>query len=259
MGENLGQHFLEDQSVVTDIISAGEISKDDTVLEIGPGKGVLTEQLLQKSSRVVAVEKDPGLVKLLHNKFTTEIADNVLDIVKGDIRDYDLSNLVDKSHYRVTANIPYYLTSELLQKLLQSDHQPEHIVVLVQKEVAERITTKDNKHSRMSLLVQAHASPKIHQIVKPKKFSPPPRVDSAILSLKNITDAFFANTDREAFFDLIRIGFQHKRKTIKNNLVHTYDQENILQTLNACKVEPQTRPERLSLANWRCLHKKLMS
>lgn len=257
MGENLGQHFLEDESVVAGIISAGEISKADTVLEIGPGKGVLTEPLLQKSSQVVAVEKHPKLVKLLQDKFTAAIADNALDIVKGDIRDYNLSNLVDKSNYRVIANIPYYLTSELLQKLLQSDHQPEHIVVLVQKEVAERITTKDNKHSRMSLLVQAHASPKIHQIVKPKKFSPPPRVDSAILSLKNITDAFFANTDREAFFDLIRIGFQHKRKTINNNLKHGFSANTLDAVFDNCNITPKTRPEQITLPQWKCLFSEL--
>jgi 16S rRNA (adenine1518-N6/adenine1519-N6)-dimethyltransferase len=259
MSENLGQHFLTNESVVADIISAGEISKNDTVLEIGPGKGVLTERLLQKAGRVVAVEKDPELVKVLQEKFAAAIVGNALNITKGDIRDFDLKDLIGEDSYKVISNIPYYLTSELIRKLIQSGHQPECIVVLIQKEVAERITVKDGKHNRLSLFVHAYGQPELIKVVDKNALSPPPKVDSAILQVSDISSNFFNSIEPKAFFDLIRVGFQHKRKTIKNNLAHTYSQENTLQALDACKVEPQTRPERLSLANWRCLHKKLMS
>jgi 16S rRNA (adenine1518-N6/adenine1519-N6)-dimethyltransferase len=257
MGQNLGQHFLEDESVITDIISAGEISKNDTVLEIGPGKGILTEQLLQQAGRVVAVEKDPELVTVLQEKFTAAIAGNAFGITQGDIRDFNIKDLIGGDSYKVIANIPYYLTSELIRKLLQSDHQPECVVLLVQKEVAERITAKDGKHSRLSLFAHAYGQPKLIKVVDKNAFSPPPNVDSAILQITNISDDFFVEVDPEVLFKLVRIGFQHSRKTIKNNLLHTYSQENILQALKACGVDPKTRPEQMSLHNWRCLYKNL--
>lgn len=253
MEQNLGQHFLHDESVAEAILAASSVSKNDTVLEIGPGRGFLTEHLLEQVKKVIAVEKDPDLSESLKQKFQKEVANDVLQIIIGDIRDYDINALVDEEHYKIVANIPYYLTSEIIRILLTTKKSPTSITLLVQKEVAQRITSKNNKHSRMSLFVQAYADPEIHQIVKPKSFSPPPEIDSAILSLQNITDEFFTNIDPEGFFDLIRKSFQHKRKTIRNNLKHDFSTDTLDTVFNNCNVNQKTRPEQITLPQWECL------
>ncbi len=257
MGENLGQHFLTDTQVADDIISAGDLSAGDTVLEIGPGEGVLTEKLLEQDVRIIAVEKDPKLADTLRKQFEQKINEGGLTIITGDIRDYDMGELITDDTYKVIANIPYYLTSELIQKFLVADKQPSDITLLVQKEVAQRITTADDKHSRMSLFVNAYGKPEIVRQVKPGSFSPPPKVDSAVLSIQNISNDFFADIDPDDFFELIRVGFQHKRKTIRNNLKPVYKTETIANALDSCEINQKTRPEQLTLKQWQCLCHKL--
>lgn len=255
MGQNLGQHFLADEEVITDTISASNLSAGDTVLEIGPGKGVLTEKLLEQDITVIAVEKDPELADKLQNRFKQQIANGSLTVITGDIRDYDLSKLINDEAYKVIANIPYYLTSELIQKLLLTDKQPSDITLLIQKEVAQRITAADGKHSRMSLFVHAYGKPKIARPVQASSFTPPPNVDSAILVIDNISHDFFTDINADDFFDLTRIGFQHKRKTIRNNLKKQFSA--VSDVLDACEIDEQTRPEQLTLKQWQCLYRQL--
>lgn len=258
MGKNLGQHFLINDSIADDIVDGAEVSYQDTVLEIGPGKGILTRRLLKEAGQVVAVEKDPQLYKQLTTEFDTAITADKLTLEQGDIRDFTASDLIPAdSNYKVVANIPYYLTSELIEKLLTSNCQPTSITLLTQKGVAERITKSSEKHSRLSLFVHAYGNPTYLQTVSKEAFSPAPKVDSALLRISSISNDFFRDIDTDIFFDLIRTGFQHKRKTIKNNLKKGFDQDRLQTALKKCDLSSQTRPEKLHLRQWQCLYKYL--
>jgi 16S rRNA (adenine1518-N6/adenine1519-N6)-dimethyltransferase len=257
MGENLGQHFLQDESVADDMVAASSVSDSTTVLEIGPGKGILTKKLISQARRVIAVEKDPELAESLRKRFAEDIANDQLHVETGDIRDFSLQTLISEKVYSVVANIPYYITSDLIRNLLTAAKKPDHITVLVQKEVAQRIVAENGKHSRLSLFVHAYAQPRIVRTVQPNAFSPLPNVDSAILSLENISNSFFFDTNADALFELIRVGFQHKRKTIWNNLKVSYEESILENALNNCDVDKQLRPERLALKQWQCLLKAL--
>lgn len=258
MGENLGQHFLTDQTVISDIITASQLGADDTVLEIGPGKGVLTEALLQSAGKVVAVEKDPGLAEHIKERFSKAVNDGLLRVSTGDIRDHKLRELM-KGAYKVVANIPYYLTSDILTRLLAANQQPARIVLLVQKEVAERIVAADGKNSRLSLFVAAYGQPEIVRSVPTTAFDPAPKVDSAVLQITDINQNFFANTsiNADSFFRFIRTGFQHKRKKLVNNLGTVIEKEQVSKAVTGCELTKTVRPERLSLTDWKCLYKEL--
>ncbi|PSO45675.1 MAG: ribosomal RNA small subunit methyltransferase A [Parcubacteria group bacterium SW_6_46_9] len=254
MGENLGQHFLTDNQVIEDILDAGEIVASDTILEIGPGNGVLTENLLKKAGRVIAVEKDPKLAEKLQTDFESQIAANKLKILHEDIRDITLEDTeIRTNNYKIIANIPYYLTSDILQQFLAHENQPQRMVLLTQKEVAKRITCADDKHSRLSIFVQAYGNPELVRVVKKNSFNPSPKVDSAILKITNISRDFFADISEKAFFDLIRAGFQHKRKQLKNNLsTHTKSGTKLF---GKCDIKKTARAENLTLKDWRCIAK----
>lgn len=264
MGQKLGQHFLQDESVVEDIVSAGKASGGDTVLEIGPGKGVLTRKLLKAGAEVIAVEKDPGLASKLENKFASAIETDQLQIINEDVRDTDRKDVPES--YKVVANIPYYLTSELIRSLLTADNKPKRIVLLIQKEVAERITNENKpfdatqgKESILSLSVKAYGQPEYIQTVPAEAFHPPPNVDSAILRIKDISDRFFQENDidNQQFFRFVKSGFSHKRKQLKNNLDREYPAVNIPQTLQSCGLQPTIRAEELTISDWQCLYSSL--
>ncbi len=216
----LGQHFLRDMSVIQKAVQAARLSKKDTVLEIGPGKGVLTRALLKEAKRVIAVEKDPRLFEELTRTFAHEIEEKKLTLLCEDIRTFALSRYkVQGTGYKVVANIPYYLTGEILRLFLSGENQPELMVLLVQKEVAERIVAKDKKESILSLSVKVYGEPKIIAQVKAGAFSPPPKIDSALLLIDRISRARFrARADEDRFFTLVKAGFAQKRKTLKGNL-----------------------------------------
>lgn len=257
--KRLGQVFLVNKNIVKDIIKAADLKLDDVVLEAGPGKGILTEAILQKipSGKLIAVEKDKRLIEFLKEKFSNaknlEIIHN--DILKFDPLDYSLV----ANSYKVVANIPYYITSRFLRNFLQSDVQPSRMVLMVQKEVAERIVgIGKSKESTLSISIKVYGEPKIIKIVPAKYFSPKPKVDSAILLIDNISKKFFQNCATfnvaqcdQRFFDLVRKGFSSKRKFLKNNLklLNT-------QCLIFCGVSEKSRAENLSLENWKCLYEK---
>jgi len=254
MSENLGQHFLADNQVIEDMLDAGDVGADDTILEIGPGNGVLTEKLLKKAGHVVAIEKDPGLADRLRTDLKKQITAGRLTVVNEDVRDIDLKDtIIGTGSYKVIANIPYYLTSDTLREFLVHKNQPQRMVLLTQKEVAERITCVDGKHSRLSIFVEAFGNPELVRVVSKESFSPPPNVNSAILKITDINRDFFVGISEKAFFDLIRAGFQHKRKQLKNNL-STYS-ERPAKPLQNCNITKTARAERLALKNWRCIAK----
>lgn len=253
----LGQHFLTSASAIEKIVEAGNVSSQDLILEIGPGHGVLTRALLARGGRVIAVEKDGGLVSELHTTFHDEITGGALRIVPGDIRDA-LATIPElrTTPFKIIANIPYYITGLLLRETLSLQVQPSLIVFLVQKEVAERIA-RSTKESILSLSVKVYGTPRYVGTVKAGSFSPPPKVDSAILAISDVSRKAFSNAEEEEFFfTVLKEGFGSKRKLLLRNLdslgrarVHT-----AFETLN---IPLSARAEDVSLTTWLELSKLL--
>ncbi|MDD5033069.1 MAG: 16S rRNA (adenine(1518)-N(6)/adenine(1519)-N(6))-dimethyltransferase RsmA [Candidatus Pacebacteria bacterium] len=245
--KRLGQHFLNTSAggkkIIADIIEAAELKKTDIVLEVGPGKGVLTEALLEKAKKVIAIEKDEKLVEFLKEKF---FGRKNLQLTCGDI--LKIENLKIKN-FKIVANIPYYITSRFLRKFLTARDQPETMVLMIQKEVAERICAKNKKESLLSISVKAYGNPKIARGVSAGNFSPPPKVDSAVIKIENISRNFFHQNGigEEKFFETVKKGFSQKRKMLKNNLKISSE------ALARCGLSEKARAEDLNLKDWACL------
>lgn len=213
--KSLGQHFLHSAHYLGAVADAADIKKGDTVLEIGPGEGALTAVLLARGAKVLAIEKDARLIPLLTEKFK----DKKFELIEGDALEIDLGVNGAHSQYKVVGNIPYYITGALLRKFLSEQPQPSLVVFLMQKEVAERIA-RSKKESILSLAVKAYGEPKYIKTVPRGAFVPPPRVDSAILKIENISRNNFAGAAHEArFFEIVKRGFGQKRKLLKSNLL----------------------------------------
>ncbi len=248
--KSLGQHFLKATAVVGRMVATARISTDDTVLEIGPGKGVLTAALLANAGRVVAVEKDDRLIDVLKQTFSHEIALKKLVLVHADALRFVPSDYRLKAkNYKLVANIPYYITGLLFKKFLGDETQPSCMVLLVQKEVAERIVAKDGKESILSLSIKAYGTPRYIKTVKAREFSPPPKVDSAILAIENISRTFFDGIDEDDFFTLIKAGFASKRKFVASNLKKLLPEGSAV--CARAGIDPKARAEDLSLEDWK--------
>lgn len=257
--KSLGQHFLTNKKVVTDMILVSGVSEKDVVLEIGPGKGILTESLLKRAQQVIAVEKDSRAIPLLKEKFEVAIENKKLIIHEADILEVPLEDLglTDRS-FTVIANIPYYITGALLKKFLSGHIQPAHITLLVQKEVADRITAQDKKESILSISIKVYGKPKKIKKVPAHFFSPEPKVDSAIITIEHISKEFFKEINEEIFFEIVRIGFSHKRKKVLSNLKKHFNNKNIEIIFIECEIPTDARAESLSLEKWHCLTKKYL-
>ncbi len=252
--KHLGQHFLASRMYASRIVEAGQVQPGDVVLEIGPGKGMLTAELLACGATVIAVEKDVDMLPILQEKFKTDEKSGKLKIICGDIRDISLEALHITGPYKLIANIPYYITGELLRLFLTHEHKPTSIVFLVQKEVAQRIVAKDGKESLLSLSVKAYGTPQIIATVKAGNFSPAPKVDSAILLISDISERCFQNKqEEERFFTLIHAGFAHKRKRLAKNLEMVAPPAAIAQALLQCAMTENVRAEDVTLKKWTCL------
>jgi len=241
--KSLGQNWLNSPSAIDKIVGAGELKTGETVLEIGPGKGALTRALLTTGAKVIAVEKDHRLIDELNYIFESEIKSGQLTIIEGDILDSGLKIKLPKK-YKLLANIPYYITGEVIRQFLESDHQPEKIVLLVQKEVARRIVASDKKESILSMSVKIYGEPTYIATVKAGSFTPKPKVDSAILSISNISKNNLKNIDEKKFFTTLKAGFAQKRKKLKNNLSLTDEQ------MKDLGLSPNIRAEDLKLTDW---------
>ncbi len=257
--KSLGQNFLKSDKAVREIIESAELKKSDIVLEIGPGMGVLTEKLLNSGTKVVAIEKDDRLVIPLCVKFAKEIKKGQFVLIHGDVLDFvgkdkmmpSLEKLLGKS-YKLVANIPYYITGEIIERFHTILNQPQTIVLLVQKEVAQRILAKDKKESILSIAVKVYGTPKLVSIVPRGAFAPAPNVDSAILAIKNIRH--FGNPKQEKeFFEILHHAFAHKRKYMLSNIKSLSNsiQKKVKDIFVKNNYPDSTRAEDLSVDIWK--------
>jgi len=279
--KSLGQNFLKSEIALRKIIEAGEVKAGDVVLEIGPGKGALTEKLLASGCKLIAVEKDRELFGFLQTKFKKEIGKRSLALVHGDILKFDIEKarqnilkgtlgrsdddgqrkfsaenfrgesenvLSSFKTYKIIANIPYNITGAILKKFLTAETQPERMILMVQHEVATRILARDGKESILSISVKAYGEPKMIMKVSRRYFSPAPKVDSAILAIKNISRKKLVNlpgrqVDEERFWEIVKAGFAHKRKKLSSNLKNICQRDTLTSLGNK-------RAEDLTLSDW---------
>ncbi len=256
--KSLGQNFLTSAIVPGWLVAAGEVTADDTILEIGPGTGALTRALLATGARVIAVEADVRVITILETEFTEEIASSKLMLHHGDARELNMSilGLVDHS-FKVVANIPYYLSGYLLRTLLEGPVQPTTLVFLMQKEVVERIA-RDPKESLLSLSVKVFGIPRYLKTVGRGHFNPVPKVDSAILQVSHINRTHFTDLDEMAiFFNLLHLGFGQKRKQLLSNLSHQYDRRYLQDLFQKNNLLLDVRAEVVPLEKWLILFKDL--
>lgn len=255
-GARLGQHFLTGLWAARALAGAIHPARDEEILEIGPGKGALTRELL-KIGPVVAVEKDEALVEMLQKTFAKEIAAKRLRLVREDVRNISPEKLGLK-HYVVAANIPYYITGEIIRQFLTAKMQPRAMALLVQKEVAQRIVGNPEPHrgaagakeSILSLSVKAYGVPKIVAKVTRGNFSPPPAVDSAILLIEKISRVHFGEVSEEKFFAVVHAGFSSKRKLLASNLARHYAKEFIDPALMSAGLSATVRAEDIPIEKW---------
>jgi 16S rRNA (adenine1518-N6/adenine1519-N6)-dimethyltransferase len=296
MGTKLGQNFLKHPEVAAKIALAAKLTLQDTALEVGPGRGILTAELLKRAMRVIAIEKDEKLADFLAGKFAAEIAAKKLILVRGDA----LETIPSKGspwiiqglpldEFKVVANIPYYITGQLIRRFLEAKNQPQSMTLLIQKEVAERIVAKPPHMNLLALSVQCYGAPKIAFRVGRNNFSPPPNVDSAVIKIDNISRDFFKKLTQSTsattpigpsyvshrtvlckieagFFTLLHAGFAQKRKQLAGNLAShlskgsswmiqglPLDKKLAQKTLVANGISPTARAENLSLEQWALL------
>lgn len=255
--KSLGQNFLTAPHVVATMIHAGKVTKHDLVIEIGPGKGALTKKLLEQAKKVLAIEMDRDLVIYLEEKFASEIADKKLILISGDALDFSIQDYLEKGEsWKLIANIPYYITGAILRKFLSENPQPSDVVLLMQKEVAERIVKRDGKQSILALSVELYGEAHFIKKVSPASFSPAPKIDSAILHINNLTKKHCKNTaEEDRFFQLVKTGFGHKRKTLKKNLQAILTSQEITALFETCHLPEKARAEEVSFPQWICLMK----
>ncbi len=256
--KSLGQNFLVDEKVLDKIIQAAELGKNDLIIEIGPGLGVLTRELSKKCRQVIAIEKDKKLAGLLEEELAQNIQYPNIEIINSDILKTNLEELIKKyglnKNYKLVSNIPYYITSPVIKFFLENEIQPQTITLLVQKEVAERICADAGKLSVLALSVQIYGKPEIVGYVDKSSFYPQPKVDSAILKISEIKKEFPNNYYQE-IFRIIKIGFSSKRKKLVNNLSAglCIDKDKTEKILLEAKINLNARAQELELKDWKRL------
>ncbi|MFH0906841.1 MAG: 16S rRNA (adenine(1518)-N(6)/adenine(1519)-N(6))-dimethyltransferase RsmA [bacterium] len=247
--KQMGQNFLINEMVLKKIVNTADISENDIVLEIGSGLGGLTHELALKAKKVIAIEKDKNIAEALKRILKNH---KNIEIIQGDILKLsDNKTLLSLSDYKITANIPYYLTSALIRLFLESKNPPQEIVLLIQKQVAQRICAKPPKMSLLAVSVQFYSCPKIISRISKESFWPKPKVDSAILKIGNIKKP--KNINAEKFFQIVKAGFSAPRKQLANNLSKELkiDREKIKKALIKCEIDTQIRAENIKVEDWK--------
>ncbi len=253
--KSLGQNFLMHAQTAARIADAARLTPESTVLEIGPGTGMLTKELLARAGHVIAIEADQELIPVLTERFATEIESGKLDLIYGDVRSFDPATIAGT--YSLAANIPYYITGEIIRMFLTASHKPSQMTLLVQKEVAERIA-RSKKESLLSLSVKAFGTPRYCFTVPRGAFKPAPNVDSAVLAIEDIRpDAFTDTTAEQRFFEVLRAGFSQKRKRLAKNLEQVTSRESIERAFASSHLSPNMRAEDVSLTTWLSLVQEL--
>lgn len=256
-----GQNFLISEGILDKIVESSNIDRGDVVLEVGPGLGALTLKLAKKARQVIAVEKDRVLVNILREQITERGIDNI-QIIEGDVMKFltpnsqFLNNLQNQnfqiSNYKLIANIPYYLTSALIRKFLESETKPQKIVLMIQKEVAQRICAPkyDQKMNILALSVQFYADAKILFYVSKENFWPAPKVDSAVIEISPKKE--LPDIDEKSFFKVVKAGFANKRKQLAGNLSTNLgiSKERAEEILTSIGINPKQRAEELDFEKW---------
>jgi 16S rRNA (adenine1518-N6/adenine1519-N6)-dimethyltransferase len=244
--KSLGQHWLHDKGTLDHLCDIALVHEHDTVLEVGPGKGTLTKQLLARGAHVVAVELDDRL----YVELAANLASAHLTLVNEDILEFDLGML--PTDYKVVANIPYYLTSHLIRVLTEAKNPPKSITLLVQKEVAERLAAQPGNMSLLSVSAQFYYDVELGQVAAAKLFQPPPKVDSQVVHMLRKPAKAANSIDVPLLFRVVKAGFSSRRKTILNSLSAglQLSKEATNKVLNNAAIPPQTRPQELSIEKW---------
>jgi 16S rRNA (adenine1518-N6/adenine1519-N6)-dimethyltransferase len=246
----MGQNFLIDEDALAEIIKVAELKASDTILEVGPGLGFLTEELLPRVKEVVAVERDLRLFGLLRSQKLPK-----LKLVNQDILGFNLPEHI-QGPYKVVANIPYYLTSKLLQLFLEQKNRPTMLVLMVQKEVGQRVTAEVGELSILGISVQIYSDAEIAVYVPKTSFWPEPEVDSVVIKITP-KDKYPQIVDKKAFFRIVKMAFAGKRKQILNSLANGLhlSKAEVQQILDKSGIPATTRPQDISIDQWISLNK----
>lgn len=259
--KTLGQHFLRSDKAVREIVEAGHIETSDIILEIGPGEGVLTEALIKTGATVIVVEMDERCIPILHAKFEKEEAVGKFKLIEGDIRNEELlkklfgKDYIGKNDYKLIANIPYYITGLLFRMFLETKdpvRQPTCMVYLIQKEVAEQLIARDGKLGNLALAAKLYGDPKMVAKVPKGAFLPPPKVDSSIIAIENISRKNIKGFTEELFFNLIHAGLSNRRKMLIPNIVNNMNikREDLELIFKKIEIDEKIRAEDLSFEKW---------
>ncbi len=251
----LGQHFLVSQRVVAVILKAAALEPSDTVVEVGPGLGIVTQELVRSAGRVIAVELDSELASALEQRLATER----LTMLCADARQLDVPQVTEGKPYKLVANLPYYAASPILRRFLESSNPPTLAVVMLQREVAKNMVAQPGDMSLVSVGVQLYGKPAIVGYVPPSAFYPPPKVTSAIVRIDVYPKPALDLDDIEAFFQVVRAGFSAPRKQLRNALAQglkasPVDAEALLK---GAGIDPQRRAETLALEEWGTLYRSV--
>ena len=249
--KKLGQNFLINESIIYDIVKKANVTKEDVVIEIGPGLGSLTKELINNAKKVIAIELDPNMIDILKSRFG--IFDN-FEVIYGDVLKIDLEELIKGyDSVKVVANLPYYITTPIIMKLLEDRLKIKSITVMVQKEVGERIcaTHKDKEYGAITVSVQYYSEPQIIIDVPKENFLPAPEVDSCVIRLDMREKPLVSLKDEKLFFRLVKGAFTQRRKTINNSLTCSgKSKEEIIAALNKLGIDSKLRAENLSIQQY---------
>ena len=256
--KSLGQNFLIDEEVIKSIVYASKINKEDLVIEIGPGLGTLTDYLLQEAGKVIAVELDPRMVKILKERFS--LYDN-FEIINEDILKLNLNEIIKREkenglkNAKIVANLPYYITTPIIMNLLENQLDLETITIMIQKEVADRIVAAPGSKLSGAITYATHyyAEPESIRLVSNNSFIPAPKVDSEVICLKIRKQPPVVLKNRELFFNIIKLSFMQRRKTLVNALVNSglfNSKEEIKEMLEKLEISENIRGEKLNMQDY---------
>ncbi|WP_051914035.1 16S rRNA (adenine(1518)-N(6)/adenine(1519)-N(6))-dimethyltransferase RsmA [Thermorudis peleae] len=251
----LGQHFLHDRGIVQRIVTTAQLMPGQLVVEIGPGLGMLTAALVERGAQVIAIELDADLAQYL----TEHFAGQPVTIVHADALTVDYAALTGGQPYVVVANLPYNVATAILERLLTGQHPPERLVVMVQREVAERLAARPPQMSLLSVLAQTFTEPRIVFRIGPGAFVPPPKVESAVVTLDRRAEPLVPQAEQSDFFRVVQAGFQQRRKQLVNALAHGLGlpKPAVHAALQAAAIAPTRRAETLTIAEWLTLSRTL--